>query len=147
MCYYRQREANPEAEFKDISNILGTKWKKWYEDKYQYEMEVYLKVIGNVRTKRWSGWRKSRNRGQQWSCLTSSSSSNRKQKKQTTKRRSKFTSLSLSLSLIKFFIFVWQERARNEKDSLKPKYPMSAFFVFASRDEELYLHRTRAFWR
>lgn len=42
----------PEAEFKEISNILGAKWKtispeekKPYEEKYQAQKEAYLQVI------------------------------------------------------------------------------------------------------
>ena len=46
------KKENPEAEFKEISNILGAKWKsvtaeekKPYEEKYQVEKEAYLQVI------------------------------------------------------------------------------------------------------
>jgi upstream-binding transcription factor len=46
------KKENPEAEFKDISNILGTKWKtvtaeekKPYEENYLAEKEAYLQVI------------------------------------------------------------------------------------------------------
>lgn len=45
------KKENPEAEFKEISNILGAKWKnvtaeekKPYEEKYQAEKEAYLQV-------------------------------------------------------------------------------------------------------
>lgn len=48
------KTANPDAEFKGISNLLGAKWKtispeekKPYEEKYQAEKEVYLKHVGN----------------------------------------------------------------------------------------------------
>lgn len=54
LCCFQIKKANPEAEFKDISTILGTKWKtvtaeekKPYEEKYQAEKEAYLKVVGN----------------------------------------------------------------------------------------------------
>lgn len=46
------KKANPEAEFKDISNMLGAKWKtisaeekKPYEEKYVIEKEAYLRVM------------------------------------------------------------------------------------------------------
>lgn len=45
------KKENPEAEFKEISNILGAKWKnvgaeekKPYEERYQAEKEAYLQV-------------------------------------------------------------------------------------------------------
>ena len=51
---FKVKKVNPEAEFKEISSILGTKWKtvsaeekKPYEEKYQAEKEAYLKIIGN----------------------------------------------------------------------------------------------------
>lgn len=47
------KKENPEAEFKEISNTLGAKWKglsaeekKPYEEKYQQEKEAYLQVVG-----------------------------------------------------------------------------------------------------
>lgn len=46
------KKQNPEADFKETSNILGTKWKslsaedkKPYEERYQVEKEAYLQVI------------------------------------------------------------------------------------------------------
>jgi upstream-binding transcription factor len=53
MDYLMQvKKENPEAEFKDISNMLGAKWKtvsaeekKPYEEKYHAEKEAYLQVI------------------------------------------------------------------------------------------------------
>jgi upstream-binding transcription factor len=46
------KKENQEADFKEISNMLGAKWKnvtaeekKPYEDKYQAEKEAYLQVI------------------------------------------------------------------------------------------------------
>lgn len=47
------KKANPDAEFKEISNLLGAKWKtttaeekKPYEERYQTEKEAYLKIVG-----------------------------------------------------------------------------------------------------
>jgi upstream-binding transcription factor len=46
------KKENPDAEFKDISHILGAKWKtitaeekKPYEERYQVEKEAYLKLM------------------------------------------------------------------------------------------------------
>lgn len=46
------KKANPEAEFKDITNMLGAKWKSIseeekqpYEERYVIEKEAYLRVI------------------------------------------------------------------------------------------------------
>ncbi|KAL6553678.1 hypothetical protein OROGR_007520 [Orobanche gracilis] len=50
----RVKKANPEAEFKEMSTLLGSKWKtitaeekKPYEEKYEAKKEAYLKVVGN----------------------------------------------------------------------------------------------------
>lgn len=46
------KKENPDADFKEISNVLGARWKassaqekKPYEDKYQQEKEAYLQVV------------------------------------------------------------------------------------------------------
>lgn len=46
------KKANPDADFKEKSNVLGAKWKalsaeekKPYEYKYQREKEAYLQVM------------------------------------------------------------------------------------------------------
>lgn len=46
------KKANPDADFKETSNVLGAKWKalsaeekKPYEYKYQREKEAYLQVM------------------------------------------------------------------------------------------------------
>lgn len=50
MLLLQIKKENPEAEFKEISNIVAAKWKnlspeqkKPYEDRYQAEKEVYLR--------------------------------------------------------------------------------------------------------
>ncbi|CAA6661042.1 unnamed protein product [Spirodela intermedia] len=47
------KKGRPEAEFKEISNILGARWKclsaeekKPYEERYQRDKEAYLQVVG-----------------------------------------------------------------------------------------------------
>lgn len=46
------KKESPGADFKEVSNVLGAKWKalsaeekKPYEDKYQQEKEAYLEVV------------------------------------------------------------------------------------------------------
>lgn len=46
------KKENPEADFKEISNILGAKWKnvraeekKSYEEKYQADKDAYLQAM------------------------------------------------------------------------------------------------------
>lgn len=48
------KKNNPEADFKEMSHLLGAKWKsitaeekKPYEERYQVEKEAYLKIAGN----------------------------------------------------------------------------------------------------
>uniref|UniRef100_A0A0D9VEF8 HMG box domain-containing protein n=1 Tax=Leersia perrieri TaxID=77586 RepID=A0A0D9VEF8_9ORYZ len=47
------KKENPEADFKEVSNALGTKWKSLgaeekqpYEERYRVEKEAYLQVVG-----------------------------------------------------------------------------------------------------
>lgn len=48
------KKAYPDADFKEMANLLGSKWKtvspeekKPYEERYRAEKEVYLKIVGN----------------------------------------------------------------------------------------------------
>lgn len=48
------KKTNTDADFKEMSNLLGQKWKtitaeekKPYEERYQAEKEAYLKIVGN----------------------------------------------------------------------------------------------------
>ncbi|KAG5539567.1 hypothetical protein RHGRI_019934 [Rhododendron griersonianum] len=110
------KKANPEAEFKDISIILGTKWKtvtaeekKPYEEKYQAEKEAYLKVVGNE-----------------------------KRENEAMKLLEEEQKQRTAMELLEQYLQFKQEaeketkKKKKEKDPLKPKQPMSAFFVFAN---------------
>lgn len=53
------KKQNPEADFKETSNILGAKWKslsaeekKPYEEKYKVDKEAYLQVIAKEKRER-----------------------------------------------------------------------------------------------
>nr|GMD07499.1 high mobility group B protein 6-like isoform X1 [Ipomoea batatas] len=110
------KKENPKAEFKEISNTLAAKWKtisadekKPYEEKYQSEKEVYLKIVGNEK------------REQEALRLWD------EEEKQKT-----------ALDLLDQYIQFQQEsesenkKKKKEKDPLKPKHPLSAFFLFSN---------------
>lgn len=110
------KKENPEADFKEVSNILGAKWKnvsaeekKPYEERYQAEKEAYLKV--------------------------------------TTKEKREVEAMHLleeenkqktAMELLEQYLQFKQEaemenkKTKKEKDPLKPKHPMSAFFLFTN---------------
>ncbi|KAM7257176.1 hypothetical protein ACFE04_012917 [Oxalis oulophora] len=109
---------NPEAEFKEMSNILGAKWKtvtaeekKPYEEKYQAEKEAYLQVIN-------------------------------KEKRETEAMRlfEDEHKQKTAMELLEQYLQFKQEsendnnkkKTKKEKDPLKPKQPMSAFFLFSN---------------
>ncbi|GMQ01219.1 hypothetical protein CsSME_00047927 [Camellia sinensis var. sinensis] len=110
------KKANPEAEFKETSIILGTKWKmvsaeekKPYEEKYQAEKEAYLMVVGNE-----------------------------KRENEAMKLLEEEQKQRTAMELLDQYLQFKQEaekdnkKTKKEKDPLKPKQPMSAFFVFTN---------------
>ncbi|EPS57873.1 hypothetical protein M569_16944, partial [Genlisea aurea] len=110
------KKANPEADFKEMSSLLSSKWKqvtaeekKPYEERYQAEKEAYFKVTGNEK------------REQEAMKLLEEE---HKQK----------TALDLLEQYLRFKQEVEKEpkKTRKEKDPLKPKHPMSAFFIFSN---------------
>lgn len=110
------KKANPDAEFKEISNLLGAKWKtvsaeekKPYEERYQAEKEAYLKIVGNEK------------REHEAMRLLEDE---HKQK----------TAMELLEQYIQFKQEAQKEtkKAKKEKDPLKPKQPMSAYFIFSN---------------
>ncbi|KAL0547011.1 hypothetical protein IC582_016932 [Cucumis melo] len=110
------KKENPEADFKETSNILGAKWKtipaeekKPYEEKYQAEKETYLRITS--REKRESEAMKLLEEEQ-------------KQK----------TAMELLEQYLQFKEEAEKEnkKKKKEKDPLKPKQPMSAFFLFSN---------------
>ncbi|PRQ17472.1 putative chromatin remodeling & transcriptional activation HMG family [Rosa chinensis] len=110
------KQENPEAEFKDISTILGAKWKnvtaeekKPYEDKYQAEKEAYLQVMAKEKRE---------------SEAMHLFEEEHKQK----------TAMELLEQYMQFKQEAEKDNKKNkkEKDPLKPKQPMSAFFLFTN---------------
>lgn len=112
------KKENPEADFKDMSTLLGAKWKtvtpeekKPYEEKYQAEKEAYLKVTA-----------KEKRESEAMKLLE-------EEQKQKT-----------AMELLEQYIQFKQEteekdgkkKNKKEKDPLKPKQPMSAYFLFTN---------------
>lgn len=110
------KKANPVAEFKEISNMLGAKWKnitaeekKPYEEKYQAEKEAYLQILGKEKRE-----------------IEAVKLLDEDQKQKT------------AMELLKQYLQFKQEaekenkNTKKEKDPLKPKHPMSSFFIFSN---------------
>ncbi|KAL5727091.1 hypothetical protein ACHQM5_000323 [Ranunculus cassubicifolius] len=112
------KKENPTAEFKDISNILGAKWKnvtdeekKPYEEQYQSDKEAYLQVIG-----------KEKRENEAMKLLE-------EEQKQKT-----------AMELLEQYLQYKQEadeeiksknkKAKKVKDPLKPKKSLTAFFLY-----------------
>ncbi|XP_022738123.1 high mobility group B protein 6-like isoform X2 [Durio zibethinus] len=110
------KKENPEADFKEVSNILGAKWKtvtteekKPYEEKYQAQKEAYLQLIG-----------KEKRESEAMKLLEN----DHKQK----------TAMELLEQYLQFKQETEKEtkKTKKERDPLKPKQPMSAFFLFSN---------------
>ncbi|MED6137579.1 High mobility group B protein 6 [Stylosanthes scabra] len=113
------KKTNPEAEFKEISNMLGAKWKtvsaeekKPYEDKYNAEKEAYMEVMA-----------KEKREAEALKLLED----DQKQK--------------MAMELLEQYMQFRQEteketkkknKNKKEKDPLKPKHPLSAYIIFTN---------------
>ncbi|KAE9614082.1 putative chromatin remodeling & transcriptional activation HMG family [Lupinus albus] len=110
------KKENPEAEFKEISNMLGAKWKtvsaeekRPYEEKYHVERETYLQVMANE-----------------------------KRESEAMKLLEEEQKHKTAMELLEQYIQYKQEteiktkKNKKEKDPLKPKHPMSAYFLFTN---------------
>ncbi|KAF5753517.1 putative chromatin remodeling & transcriptional activation HMG family [Helianthus annuus] len=110
------KKENPEAEFSEIANILGAKWKtltpeekKPYEEKYQTEKSVYLKIVGTE-----------------------------KRENEAMKLLEEEQKQKTAMELLEQYMQFKQEaekdgdnkKNKKEKDPLKPKRPESAYFLF-----------------
>ncbi|KAI3812790.1 hypothetical protein L1987_17502 [Smallanthus sonchifolius] len=110
------KKENPEAEFSEVANILGAKWKtltaeekKPYEEKYQTEKAVYSKIVGNE-----------------------------KREYEAMKLLEEEQKQKMAMELLEQYLQFKQEAEKDsdnknkkkEKDPLKPKRPESAYFLF-----------------
>ncbi|CAI0408633.1 unnamed protein product [Linum tenue] len=113
----KMKKENPNADFKEVSVILGAKWKtvsaeekKPYEEKYQAEKEAYLQVMA-----------KEKRETEAMKLLED----DQKQK----------TAMELLEQYLQFKHEVEDQgnkKTKKEKDPLKPKQPMSAFFIYSN---------------
>eukprot|EP01018_Ginkgo_biloba_P003836 Gb_37400 [translate_table: standard] len=109
------KSENPNASFKEIGAILGEKWKsstvedkKPYQDKYQAEKEAYLQILGQQKRE------------------TEGLKILHEEQKQK-------TALELLEQYLQYKKDAEEDKSkskRREKDPLKPKQPISAFFAF-----------------
>lgn len=110
------KSENPNIVFKDMGAILGAKWKalsteekKPYEEKYEAEKEAYLQVVGQERRE------------------TEALKLLHDEQKQKT-----------ALELLEQYLQYQKDlegkekSKRKEKDPLKPKHPLTAFFAFTN---------------
>ncbi|XP_010055848.2 high mobility group B protein 6 [Eucalyptus grandis] len=111
------KKENPEAEFKEISAILGTKWKsvnaeekKPYEEKYQAEKAAYLQIIA-----------KEKREAEAMKLLEDEH-----------KQRTAMELLDQYLQFKQEAEKKENKKTKKEKDPLKPKQPMSAYFLFSN---------------
>ncbi|CAL9058605.1 unnamed protein product [Musa banksii] len=111
------KKANPDADYKETSNVLGAKWKalsaeekKPYEYKYQREKEAYLQVM--------------RQKKREIDAM-----------KLLEEEQLQKTAMELLQQYLQF--------KQKEKDPLKPKHPMSAFFLFSKERREALLRENK----
>ncbi|XP_021846691.1 high mobility group B protein 13 [Spinacia oleracea] len=110
------KKENPNADFKEVSNIMGAKWKsltpeekKPYEEKYQAEKEAYLQIVSKEKRE-----------------IEAMKLLEDEQKQKT------------AMELLNQYLEFKQEanketkKPKKEKDPLKPKQPMSAFFLYSN---------------
>ncbi|XP_058096079.1 high mobility group B protein 6-like [Magnolia sinica] len=110
------KKEKPDADFKEISNILGGKWKnlsaeekKPYEEKYQADKESYLQVVGKE-----------------------------KREKEALNLLEEEQKQKMAMELLEQYLQFKQEadkenkKTRKERDPLKPKQPLTAFFLYSN---------------
>uniref|UniRef100_A0A1J3I9J5 High mobility group B protein 6 n=2 Tax=Noccaea caerulescens TaxID=107243 RepID=A0A1J3I9J5_NOCCA len=111
------KKENPEADFKETSNILGAKWKslsaqdkKPYEEKYQVEKEAYLQVVAKEKREREA----------------------MKLLEDDQKQKNAMELLDQYLQFVQESEQDNNKKNKKHKDPLKPKHPISAFLVYAN---------------
>ncbi|KAK1378155.1 High mobility group B protein 6 [Heracleum sosnowskyi] len=109
------KKENPDAEFKEISTMLAAKWKtvtaeekKPYEEKYQAEKEAYLKIVGAEKRENEA----------------------MKLLEEEQKQRTAMELLEQYMQFKEETENDKKKKTKKEKDPLKPKHPVTAFFLF-----------------
>ncbi|KAG9448404.1 hypothetical protein H6P81_014532 [Aristolochia fimbriata] len=110
------KKENPDADFKEISNIMGARWKKLtpeekkpYEDKYHAAKETYLLIVGKE-----------------------------KRENEALKLLEEEQKQKTAMELLEQYLEFKKEKekggkkTRKQRDPLRPKHPISAFFLFSN---------------
>lgn len=120
-CLFQIKKENPEADFKEVSNALGAKWKalgaeekKPYEERYRQDKEAYLQVVGQEKREA-------------------------EAMKLLEEEQMRWTAKELLEQYLKFRQEAEEggdgkkgkKKNKKEKDPAKPKQPMSAYFVYS----------------
>lgn len=118
LCFQIKKE-NSDADFKEVSNALGAKWKtisaeekQPYEERYRQEKEAYLQVVGQEKREA-------------------------EAMKLFEEEQMRWTAKELLEQYLKFRQEAdgsdkkAKKKNKKEKDPSKPKQPMSAYFVYS----------------
>ncbi|CAN6231122.1 unnamed protein product [Urochloa humidicola] len=115
------KKENPEADFKEVTNTLGTKWKALgaeekqpYEQRYQQEKEAYLQVVGQEKREA-EAMKLLEEQQMQWTA------------KEVLEQYLKFRQEAEEGDGKKGK----RKNSKKDKDPAKPKQPMSAYFVYS----------------
>ncbi|GJM90785.1 hypothetical protein PR202_ga07096 [Eleusine coracana subsp. coracana] len=116
------KKENPEADFKEVSNALGAKWKavgaeekRPYEERYRQDKEAYLQVVGQEKREA-------------------------EAMKLLEEEQMRWTAKELLEQYVKFRQEAEEgaegkkgkrKNNKKDKDPSKPKQPMSAYFVYS----------------
>jgi len=119
---FQIKKENPEADFKEVSNTLGAKWKALgaeekqpYEERYRQEKEAYLQVVGQEKREA-------------------------EAMKLLEEQQMQWTAKELLEQYLKFRQEAEEgdggkkgkrKNSKKDKDPSKPKQPMSAYFVYS----------------
>ena len=120
--FFQIKKENPEADFKEVSNTLGAKWKALgaeekqpYEERYRQEKEAYLQVVGQEKREA-------------------------EAMKLLEEQQMQWTAKELLEQYLKFRQEAEEgdggkkgkrKNSKKDKDPSKPKQPMSAYFVYS----------------
>ncbi|RLN08366.1 high mobility group B protein 6-like [Panicum miliaceum] len=115
------KKENPEADFKEVSNTLGAKWKALgaeekqpYEERYRVEKEAYLQVVGQEKREA-EAMKLLEEQQMQWTAkeLLEQYLKFRQEAEEGDGKKGK------------------RKTSKKDKDPSKPKQPMSAYFVYS----------------
>ncbi|TKW36912.1 hypothetical protein SEVIR_1G012800v4 [Setaria viridis] len=114
------KKENPEADFKEVTNTLGAKWKALgaeekqpYEERYRQEKEAYLQVVGQEKREA-EAMKLLEEQQMQWTAkeLLEQYLKFRQEAEEGDGKKGK------------------RKNSKKVKDPAKPKQPMSAYFVY-----------------